>query len=374
MSSRVSGILVLSIVFGCLAYAGPYGQLGVNGFIDPDTWRHAGPAEPNAALNPVFRGWATSVVEYVPADQVWSGPGVWNDPNKALGPATGRNSDIVSLGELETSEIAAAVPPGSITLGFGDPADPNDAGAIADRQGYDFVVFENAFVSRLTTPGGSLGGQMMAELAYVEVSSNGLDFARFASISLTPEPVGAYGTIEVSNVRNLAGKHANAYGVCTSTPFDLSDLADHPDVVSGLVDVNAIRHVRIVDVPGSGDYCDRASEHIDPGTYPMWAGYPEDHAIFDAWPTRGSGGFDLEAVGVLHEQEYAADINLDGRVDLADLAMMASAWRTHFGQDGWIARCDLAQPKNRIVDARDFAVLAAQWRQTEAWRAAFEGE
>jgi hypothetical protein len=92
------------------------------------------------------------------------------------------------------------------------------------------------------------------------------------------------------------------------------------------------------------------------------------HPIYDAWLTFGSGGFDLEAIGVLKEQKYSADINLDGVVDVSDFALLASAWRRHFGQANWIARCDLAQPKNYVVDTDDFAVFADQWLRAEKWR------
>ncbi|MEA3224692.1 MAG: hypothetical protein U9Q07_01985, partial [Planctomycetota bacterium] len=193
------------------------------------------------------------------------------------------------------------------------------------------------------------------------------------AVSLTPEPVGRYGTIEISNVYNLAGKHPNANGICTGTPFDLTEIADDPDIVSGLVDVNDIRYVRIVDVPGSGDFLDEAVMHIDAGTWPVWDLYADNHPIYDAWdasPTAPdpSGGFDLEAIGVLREQEYAADIDLNGVVDVVDFELFISALDSRFGESWWIARCDLAEPKDLVVDISDFAVFIEQWRTTELWR------
>jgi hypothetical protein len=212
---------------------------------------------------------------------------------------------------------------------------------------------------------------MAAELAFVEVSSNGLDFARSPGVSLTTGRVKYYSTIEVSNVHNLAGKHPNANGQCMGTPFDLEDLTDHPGVLAGTVDLNDIRFIRIVDVPGSGDFLDEATDQTDPATGPEWHSYAKLHPIYDAWPTWGSGGFDLEAVGVLHEQQYSADINLDGNVDLLDLMLLASAWNSRFGQERWIARCDVAEPKDMVVNNSDFVVFAAQWRHSEQWRAEF---
>jgi len=369
---RPAAILLIAVAGLATVAAGPYTETGVNGYIDSVTWRHADPMTATAVLNPIFRGWATGVAEYAPSDQIWSG--AWNDPNKALGPATGQNFDIVSLGELERSEIDGGVSPGYITLVFGDPCDPN-GGGIRNGRGYDFAVFENAFISWGTWPDkGIFQGQMIAELAYVEVSSNGRDFARFPSVSLTPNPAKAYGTIEIGNVHNLAGKHPNASGQCMGTPFDLEELAGHPDVTSGAVDLNDIRFVRILDIPGSGDFLDEATSQTDPATGPAWQFYTRRHPIYDAWPTWGSAGFDLEAIGVLHEQQYSADINLDGKVDLTDLMLLASAWHSQFGQEQWIERCDLAEPRDLFIDSSDFARFAAQWRHVERWRAQFDHE
>ena len=341
---------------------GPYTEAGINGYVDPNNgWTHADPEDPNAVINPIFRGWATEVVSYEPAPGL---DGQWTDPSMALGPATGSNIDIVSLGHLNSQQISQGAAPGQITLSFAEP--------IRQGAGYDFVVFENGFVSNIDTQAGSLAGQMFAELAYVEVSSNGVDFARFPSVSLTEELVGRYGTIEISNVHNLAGKHPNAGGICTGTPFDLKEIASDPDVVSGLVNINDVRYVRIVDVPGSGDFHDDAARSTDPGTWPVWDFYADSHPIYDAWDASTapdpSGGFDLEAVGVLREQVHAADIDLNGVVDAADFELLISALDSHFGEPGWMARCDLAEPRDLIVDIVDFDVLVDQWHNAEQWR------
>jgi hypothetical protein len=333
---------------------GPYTEAGISGYIDPgNDWKPAEPQEPNAVLNPIFRGWATEVVSYEPA------PGLdaqWADPNKALGPATGDRLDIVNLGELNAEQIDEGLAPGQITLYFDEP--------IRQGRGYDFVVFENGFTSDLSLETGSVAGQMFAEFGYVEVSSNGVDFVRFPAVSLTDEPTGPYGTVEISNIYNLAGKHPNG----TGTPFDLKEIVDDPMVVSGLVDVNDIRYVRIVDIPGSGDFYDEATLSVDPGTWPDWDFYAEDHPIYDAWPTYGSGGLDLEAIGVLDEQNYSADIDLNGVVDVSDFELMLSALDSRFGRPGWIARCDLAEPHDLVIDIFDVAVLIGQWNEMEQWR------
>jgi len=134
------------------------------------------------------------------------------------------------------------------------------------------------------------------------------------------------------------------------------------------VDINDIRYVRIVDIPGSGDFDDEAVMHIDPDTWPVWGRYSNNHPIYDAWITWGSGGLDLEAVGVLKEQKYAADIDSNGVVDMFDFALFASAWHSHFGRANWIGRCDLAEPKDSMIDMGDLVLLAAQWLQIEQWR------
>lgn len=356
----------MTIFFCTYTFAGPYTEMGINGYIGED-YRHADPLEDvDAVLNPIFRGWADSVHGYIPSDDEWSGD--WNDPNKALGPVTGENFDIVSLGDLDATELAASVPPGQITLIFGDPCNPADPNHIKNLKGYDFAVFENGFISTFNTSGGSVFGEMFAELAYVEVSTNGIDFARFPSVSLTDGPVGAYGTVEISNIYNLAGKHPNAYGTCVGTPFDLDELMNEPNVMSGIVDINNIIYVRIVDIAGRGDFYDSATKHTDADTWPNWDYYLLDNPIYDAWLTWGSGGHDLEAVGVLREQEYSADINLDGIVDNFDFAILASAWMTHFGQDGWVGRCDLAEPEDLFIDYEDLELFISQWQQVEQWR------
>ena len=126
----------------------------------------AGPFDNIAIPASDIRAWANEVVSFQPTT---SGSAVGTESN-ALGRA---DSTFVSLGELDASQIAQQDAPGSITLSL--------PFAITNGQGWDFAVFENAG-NFFTEP------VFFAELAYVEVSSNGTDFVRFPSTSLNVEP------------------------------------------------------------------------------------------------------------------------------------------------------------------------------------------
>ncbi len=356
--------LLLILGFCASVFAGPYGyDLGINGYVGPD-YKHANPitTDPNVVVNPIFSQWAFSVVDYSPAKDGEGTDSVWKVPAKALGPATGDVIDVVALGELTGPEIADGNEPGAITLYFADP--------ILNDAGYEIAVFENAFVSNYNTEDGSIAGQSFCELGFVEVSSNGVDFARFNSVSLTPAPQATqvHATIDVTDFYRFAGKHPNAYGVCVGTPFDLEWLAGNPLVTAGFVDLNNIRYVRIVDVPGGGFYDDSAVFHIDPLTWPSWDTYPQVNPIYDPHPTSGSGGFDLDAVGVLKPQQYSGDINLDGLVNFQDFALLAGANQSRFGDPNYIERADLDLPKDFEVTVEDAAPFCGQWLSKESWR------
>ncbi|MFC1653168.1 DUF4465 domain-containing protein, partial [Planctomycetota bacterium] len=317
-----------------LADAKPYAEFGVPGFDPLDAER----------IHPIFRGWATDWVVYQPA-QVSE---AFADPSKALGPVTGNNLDIVSLGELDAQDLDAAA--GQIILVFGDPNDPKDPRHIHNGVGDDFVIFENGFTSTWDVPTfGSVAGQLLAELAYVEVSTNGVDFVRFPSLSLVDHTVGPYGTLDPHCVTNLAGQHANAYGYSKGTAFDLDALKACSMILDGRVDLEDIRFVRLVDIPGHGGCMDSTG-----------------HPIYDQWPTQNSGGFDLEAVGVLHAQEYVADVNRDGIVNTLDRDLLVQHLDFAFGHDGWLDRTDLNGDWR--TDAKDLAILETQMDAVEAWR------
>ncbi len=226
----------------------------------------AGPYDPQigqagslgiAKTSSAFTEWASSVVSITRGPQDITNPSgplaTIGDPSSIL---TGNTSSVVSLGDG-----------GSITLGFATP--------IANGAGADFAVFENGFTS-----GGA--GLAYLELAFVEVSSDGINFFRFPSVSLTQTAtqVGSFGLLDASNLHDLAGKYVSGYG----TGFDLSELAG----VSPLLNINHVTEVRIIDVVGS----------IDPryGTRDS-----QGNLINDPFKTPfASGGFDLNGVGVIN--------------------------------------------------------------------------
>jgi len=207
--------------------------------------------------DPAFIDWAIGYKNYevgIDVDEVWQ------TPESAIGPAIGTSYDIVSLGRG-----------GRITMTFDPP--------IENGEGWDFAVFENAF------------NNYNLELAYVEVSSNGIDYIRFDNISLTQDPVSGYGSLDTTLINGLAGKYRQGYG----TPFDLSDISEKPEVQSGSVDLSRITFVRLIDVIGDGSRFDS-----------------EGNVIYDPFPTVNSAGFDLDAIGVSNGAPYPERSIIEG--------------------------------------------------------------
>lgn len=169
-----------------------------------------------------------------------------------------------------TSALGKAGQNGVVSLGDGGYAILTFDAPVMNGPGWDFAVFENAF------------SDSFLELAFVEVSSDGINFFRFPATSLTQTDiqVGTFDTINAEQIHNLAGKYRAMYG----TPFDLEELKNTPGL-----DVDAVTHIKIIDVVGS--------------ILPAYTTY--DHLgnkINEPWPTPfPSGGFDLDAVGVIHQ-------------------------------------------------------------------------
>ena len=298
-------IILLSLFIAVLSFGGPYapkvGQSGSTAVYKND---------------PSIIAWATSAVierGFIDISKPELGYVSFGDIANCLGPARceypNNVYDVVSLGDG-----------GIATLGFQKP--------IKNGPGYDFVVFENSY------------SDTFLELAFVEVSSDGNNFFRFNAVSLTDTntQVGTFGEVDTTNINNLAGKYRAGYG----TPFDLQELSG----IEGL-DVNSIKYVRIIDVVGCvqsadfnndglvnfSDYAILAAAYLSRTNGPRWnarcdiaAPYgvidmadikefvsrwltewssmdSAGHKINDPWPTPfDTGGFDLDAVGVIHQQ------------------------------------------------------------------------
>ena len=243
---------------------------------------YAPPAgEPNSTAiymdDPNFVAWATGITVQrgcVDISDLSKGYTSYGEPENALGKAEGNTElTVVSLGDG-----------GMATLTFEH--------AIANGPGYDFAVFENSF------------SDDFLELAFVEVSSDGNNFFRFNSVSLTPTntQVGSFGALDTTNLHNLAGKYCAGYG----TPLDLQELKD----VNSLLDVNSITHVRIIDVVG----------YVRP-----------------------------------------ADFSGDGIVNFTDYSIFAAAYMSKPNDENWNQDCDIAQPADNIIEMLDLARFMDEW-------------
>lgn len=200
----------------------------------------------------VFKNWANSCIVT---------RGYQDVANTSLG--------YVSVG-VDTNGIGKAGDNPVVTLGDGGSAILTFPVPISDGVGPDFAVFENAF------------DDGFLELAFVEVSSDGINYFRFTSISntQTQTQIGPFDYVgDATMINNLAGKYRALYG----TPFDLNELQG----INGL-DIYNVTHVKIIDVIGSVN--------------PLYASYDSNgNAINDPYPTDfPNGGFDLDAVGVIN--------------------------------------------------------------------------
>jgi hypothetical protein len=272
--SFATAVLVLPLL------AGPYppaaGQPGSDAIVASDTR---------------FITWATvALVERGPTEIGFSG--------SALA-SYGSESDATGLADASPDSpfpVVSLGDGGSATLEFSQP--------FGDVPGPDFAVFENGFSASFL------------ELAHVEVSSDGANFFRFPSFSLTASGgnIGEGGSVDPTNVQNLAGKFLAGFG----TPFDLAQLRN----ASPQLDLQRITHVRVIDVVGTNDPA-------------LGSADARGNLIIDPYPTPYfSSGFDLDAVGAfsatattfpawktaqgIQGNQAAADSNQNGLADLVE--------------------------------------------------------
>lgn len=180
-----------------------------------------------------------------------------------------------SVGSLDTIFSPLGQRPFLISLGDGGKLTFELPYPIYDGTGPDFVVFENGFPFSKDS--------FFLELAFVEVSTDGIKYFRFPAFSETDtlQQVGAFGSLKAEKIHNLAGKYIMPFGV----PFDLKDLKDSLEIPGKTTE---IRFIRFVDVVGSinPDYASRDAL---------------GRIINDPWPTPfPSGGFDLSGIGFIH--------------------------------------------------------------------------
>ena len=199
----------------------------------------------------------------------------WKTPENAVGPVTSveMTEGVVCLGDG-----------GTITMTFSQ--------GISNGSGYDFAVFENGFSSTYL------------ELAYVEVSSDGVNYVRFPNFYMGKTPINDLDQTETgqnypTNVYNLASKYESGIG----HGFDLEELQYAYDYVKNggtgftdeyaqsllnnfeKLDLNNIGYVRIIDILGEGGETDSVG-----------------HVIYDpSGANPGAPGFDLKGIGVINE-------------------------------------------------------------------------
>ncbi len=213
--------------------------------------------------------WASQVVSVDRGYQDYNQPELGLASLGADGDCLGAAGTPVSLGDG-----------GSVTLGFQTE--------ITNGPGDDFVVFENGF---------EWNGVFM-ELGFVEVSSNGVDFSRLPSLCRRTTQPGAWDTSDPALFYNLAGNFVGGTG------FDLQDLiiAGDANVSDGVVDVNHIIFIRMVDVIGDVAEGGATTDYLG-------------RAVADPYPTVGeSCGMDLTGVAVINTGVVAVEESSWGSV------------------------------------------------------------
>lgn len=208
----------------------------------------------------IFVAWANNCTVnrgYMDISNPALGDASFGSEESAFGKA---DNDVVSLGDG-----------GSAVIYFDSP--------IIDGDGFDFAVFENGFQDDFL------------ELAFVEISTDGINYQRISNTSNTQftNQINTFGTLDATSINNLAGKYRLFFG----TPFDISEVESTDNL-----DLQNIRYVKIIDVVGSID--DEFATYDSQG-----------NKVNDPWPTPFEpSGFDLDAVGVIHDLAHLGVENL----------------------------------------------------------------
>lgn len=256
-------------------------------------------------------GWATGWQDYIRPNPS-SGGFCHNNSNQTdsiNNAVLGAPTDFTMNGT--TKHLLALGHGASITLTFGR--------SIPNRPGWNFAVFNNAFLSAdpdLADRGGGTnyvyyqnGINLVAmargynfvwcKPAFVDASSDATNWARFPVTYLNtdvlfqpsvPESPDHWLSQDMTMIDGLAGKAVLQYG----TPFSLSALTNDLKVVSGLVDLNNIRYIRLTDVIGDGSTTD---QYGNPIYSPYYDGTQLPALV--AAPDSGTDGFCLRGVAIL---------------------------------------------------------------------------
>ncbi|MCX6244078.1 MAG: T9SS type A sorting domain-containing protein [Bacteroidetes bacterium] len=266
----ITGLIIFCVTSVCQAqFPPPAGQPGTTAIFKDSS---------------VFIGWATGCSVHRGYIKISDTALTYNGDNKAS-----YGADTSALGKADESTVSLG-DGGWAILTFDQP--------VGDGPGYDFAVFENGL------------NDSFLELAFVEVSSDGINFFRFPATSHTQTiaQVGTFGLLDATKINNLAGKYRILFG----TPFDLGELNGIPGL-----DVFRITHIRIIDVEGC----------IQPAyaTHDLMG-----NIINDPWPTPfNTGGFDLDAVGVIHtssSQEDPVFLFPNPVVDKMTVNLLSGSW------------------------------------------------
>jgi len=268
--------LVLSVLTASTMLAGPYPPAATN--------NQATTAIVSSSRD--FVAWATGHTNYLPGVDESGEHGFNPDfkyPDEAYGAA----------------DCSLTVPYYVLSLGGGGEVTMTFDVPITDGTGFDFVLFENAI------------DDTFLELAFVEVSSDGTHFFRFPANSLTSHLVEPYATgsngVDPTEVDGVAGKYRGGYG----TPFDLSILPDDPTL-----DKKHIRYVKVLDIMGDGRIHDT-----------------QNRPIYDPYPTSGTPGFDLDAIGVIHASLDFETVLTSSEVTLSFMAMTNRTYGVEWNDD-----------------------------------------
>lgn len=197
---------------------------------------------------------------------IWGEEVIYFDPGQNLSDGFKERSSALGVPSFYKEGLSSSTLPAdqTLSLGAGGSVVLRLSEPISDGEGVDIGVFENSF------------NGTFIEYAYVEVSSDGQHFVRFPNLIFSDDRLHAFGEITSYQSIGLAGVGKAG----TPTGFDLSELYNHPKVIDGLVDLNLIYYVKVIDIIGDHSVLDSL-------------GRP----IADPYPTQYSAGFDLDAVG-----------------------------------------------------------------------------